>query len=359
MSWTCLLSNETGEPLNLALHVVRWGYWRVQALPKDTIDPDQSAAFECDSFLDKFAGMVTYVGLRGGVTIAWDVPMWGTPTYSVTPTGAFGTRLMGSGTESGGIMYAVTAPSPAPRLVSAAPKPAAPAPATIVVPPSGKGRTYTNNPNEVPAVKTTPSPEEVVRLLKDNWPELGEAGARTLASQWAYETRLGANMYNYSLGNIKAGPNEPHMFLHNNTECWTEAYGDQQIARWVPAGSKTPVVAKGDGEVQNRCKPPLVAFITQPPHPASRFHAYSNYADGAARYITHHKNYADKIPAYKKALYEGDTDAVAHILRQHGYYNGSEDKYKIGMKAYRKTIDAKLGAVVPPSISSGQAGQTP
>jgi hypothetical protein len=121
-------------------------------------------------------------------------------------------------------MYAITEPAPAPQPVPAAPKPAAPAAPTTVTPASGNGKKYTTNPNEVTTVRTTPSVQEVVSMLEANWPEIGEVGARTLASQWAQETGWGQFMFNNNFGNIKSGPNDPHMYLHNNVECWTPSY---------------------------------------------------------------------------------------------------------------------------------------
>jgi hypothetical protein len=96
------------------------------------------------------------------------------------------------------------------------------------------------------------------------------------------------------------------------------------------------------------CTAPRVPVVTQPAHPASRFRAYPTLADGAARYLEHHKKYAARIADYKAALLAGDTDTVAHILRQQGYYNGSESVYKNNMRANKQKIDQKLGPVAAP-----------
>jgi hypothetical protein len=355
MAWTCYLSNETDDPLVLVASVLRWGHWRDGTPPPLSIDPKQSATFECDSFLDKYAGSVTYTGPRGNVTVSWDVPLIGDPTYSATPSGALGTRAMGSGgTESGGVMYAVTAPAPAPRPVPTVPKPATPAPATTVTPAPGPGRKYTTNPNEVTTVRTTPSLETVVAWINSSWPEIGEVGARTLASQWAQETGAGRNMYNNNLGNIKGKADEPHMYLHNNTECWRKSYAESQIA-----ASPGLVYYPDDAYIRAHgvsCKAPLVAVVTQPPHPASRFRAYPTLAEGSVLYIAHHKRIAARIPEYLPALLAGDTDAVAHILSQQNYYNGSEDVYKRNMKSFKKKIDQKLG---PVSAADGPTSAPP
>jgi hypothetical protein len=350
MSWTCYLGNETDGPLVLVAKALGWGSWRDGALPPDHIDPNRSATFECESLLDKYAGSVQFSGARGTVTITWDVPMLGDPTYSTSVTGAFGTRAMGSATESGGVMFAVTAKPPEARPVPAAPKPATPTPATTVAPAATKERKYTTNPNEVTTVLTKPSVEAVVAMLKSSWPAIGDVGARTLASQWAHETGEGRFMFNNNLGNIKGSPDEPHMYLHNNTECWSKSYAEAQIAKFPD------IVYYPDADYIKKhgvaCKAPLVAVVTQPPHPASRFRAYPTLADGSTRYVARHQKYADKHPEYLSALLAGDTDTVAHLLKTYGYYNGSEDVYKHNMKAFKQRIDDKLGPVQAASATS-------
>ena len=52
----------------------------------------------------------------------------------------------------------------------------------------------------------------------------------------------------------------------------------------------------------------------------------------------------------------GDTDAVAHILSQQNYCNGSEDVYKRNMKSFKKKIDQKLG---PVSAADGPTTSAP
>lgn len=41
----------------------------------------------------------------------------------------------------------------------------------------------------------------------------------------------------------------------------------------------------------------------------------------------------------------GDTDFVAKVLKQNGYYSTSEAKYAAGMKSAKATIDADFGPV--------------
>ena len=64
-------------------------------------------------------------------------------------------------------------------------------------------------------------------MLRTSWPELTENGARTLAAQFMGETGGGRFCFNWNLGNVKAGPNDPHMCLRG---VW-EVVGEDERAR--------------------------------------------------------------------------------------------------------------------------------
>ncbi len=362
MTWTGYLENDTGEALSLTGWTLDWGYWIDSGYPPDTIAIGMSRTFNCESSVGKYAGFVMYAGARGAVTVSWDVPLLvGGPTYTATCTGAYASRRMGSDTpQAGGAMFNISALPQPPRPVPLAPAPSArgAAPTTTVA--SKKQQKYTTSPNEVPVVKTRPSIEAAVAMIKNSWPEIGEVGARTLASQWAQETGMGRYMFNNNFGNVKApDPNVPHMYLADNSECWTKTYADNQIA-----ANPGKVYYPDATFIQKhgcRCKAPLVPVATQPPHWASRFRAYNTLEEGATRYIAVHRGYAFRIPAYLSALLSGDTGTVAHILSKQGYYNGSADTYATNMAAHKKTIDEALGPVLgaTPSPSSATPNTAP
>lgn len=204
------------------------------------------------------------------------------------------------------------------------------------------GRIYTDNPNEVPTQTTTPTAAQVIDMILTAWPDLNQVGARSLASQFMAETGRGKYCFNWNLGNIKGGANEPHMYLRNVWECATSAAVDGILAK---AGDLARVVENESQEARAhgwKCKQAIVVF--QPPHGACRFRAYKNLDDGAQRWVNHHKKIAGARAGYVDALNAGDIDSVAHFLKLSGYYTAREDIYAHNMKAEKVMIDQQLGA---------------
>ncbi|MEP6534936.1 MAG: hypothetical protein ABJF23_06450 [Bryobacteraceae bacterium] len=200
---------------------------------------------------------------------------------------------------------------------------------------------FTSNPNEVSTRRTTPSSQEVVSMLLLSWTALGANGARTLAAQFMAETASGRFCFNWNLGNVKSGPDDTHMYLHNVWECDTDAGALAQVAK---SGGLAHVATAE--EIKQRgwnCTNAVVVF--QPPHAQCRFRAYASLADGAQKWLGHHKSIALKNPGFLPSLNTGDTAAVAHALKLAGYYTAPEADYAKGMAAQKKKIDAELGPI--------------
>ena len=216
-------------------------------------------------------------------------------------------------------------------------------PLTPSAPPDpAPGHKYTDSVMEVPTKTTTPSARDVVTLVRQSWPELTEAGARTLAAQFMHETGGGKFCFNWNLGNIKAGPTDLHMYLRGVWEVDSPAKAQDQVNK---AGGlahlATPTEMKAHGWT---CPPGQAIAVFDPPHPQSRFRAYNSLQDGAQRWVAHHKATAQKHPEFVTQLNNGDCAGVANTLKRVGYYTGSESDYARNMTSMKAQIDKQLGA---------------
>lgn len=209
--------------------------------------------------------------------------------------------------------------------------------------PSGPGKKYTDDPNEVPTRTTTPAAREVVNMLRASWGELTPDGAHTLTSQFMHETGAGKHCYNWNLGNVKSGTGNPHMYLHGVWEVDTPAAAQAQVDK---SGGLAHIATADEIKKHGWGLPAGKAIaVFDPPHPQSRFRAYGSLQDGSQRWLAHHQAIAARNPAFLTALNAGDTTAVAHALKQAKYYSGSEPDYARGMARYKAEIDRALGPV--------------
>lgn len=202
------------------------------------------------------------------------------------------------------------------------------------------GRKYTNNPNEVPTQTTTPTARDVVDLLRSSWSDLTNNGARTLTAQFMHETGGGRNCYNWNLGNVKAGANEPHMYLHGPWECFGSAAAQADVNRGLSHFATAEEIRKRG----MACAVGKVAVVYDPPHVQCRFRAYSSLQDGAQRWVQHHQGTARRNASFITALNAGDIPAVAHILKSVQYYSGDEGAYARAMTQWKAQIDQQLGS---------------
>lgn len=211
----------------------------------------------------------------------------------------------------------------------------------LASPPGGsmKGKKYTDNPNECVTTRTTPTAAAVVMMLQAAWSELTNNGARTLTAQFMAETGGGKYCFNWNLGNVKAGSDEPHMYLANVWECDSQAGADAQVAR---AGGLARI-ATSDEIAAHGWKCPNVVVVFTPPHPQCRFRAYASLGDGAQRWLDHHKRISSANPDFLTALNAGDVTAVAHALKTARYYTAAEVDYGRAMTRAKADVDHQLG----------------
>jgi hypothetical protein len=211
---------------------------------------------------------------------------------------------------------------------------------------SAPGKKYTDAANEFPVQRTTPTAAQVVGMLQLSWPELTPNGARTLTAQFMAETGGGKYCFNWNLGNVKAGANDPHMYLANVWECDSQAGADGQVAR---AGGLARI-ATAEESAKHGWKCPNVVVVFSPPHAQCRFRAYSSLADGAQRWLSHHKTIAANNPDFLTAINAGDVAAVAHSLKMARYYTAAEADYARAMTRTKADIDKQLGPLPAPGI---------
>jgi hypothetical protein len=193
------------------------------------------------------------------------------------------------------------------------------------------------DPHEVAAMTTKADLREVVTALRASWPELGEQGARTLAAQFVAETGGGRFCFNWNVGNIRARPNEPHVYLRN---VW-EVASPESAAAQVATGHGNARVATAE-EIKRHgwaCPPGKMIVVFDGRHPHCRFRAYHRLEEGMRSWIGHHRAIAMKDPEYLPALSRGDTDSVAHALKHARYYTASATDYAHALGARKVDID--------------------
>jgi hypothetical protein len=152
-------------------------------------------------------------------------------------------------------------------------------------------------PNEVPPTKTPVTPEQMYQALEAAWPNIiGDSPSResllVLMSQWAVETRNGADMVQWNPGNFKA----PKMGSDGNAFC-------QYM---------TTEVIKG-----------TTVHLLQP------FRAYASLSAGVNAYLSAMHSRFSKAWAYVES---GDLDGFAQALKDQGYYTQTESVYAAALQ---------------------------
>ncbi|HEY4184425.1 MAG TPA: hypothetical protein VGP07_05115 [Polyangia bacterium] len=213
--------------------------------------------------------------------------------------------------------------------------------------PNADGR-YTTNPNEVPTKNTKPDPGAVVKLLLSSWSDLTETGARTLTAQFMHETGEGTYCFNWNLGNVKCKENEtsiPHMYLRDTWELLPLSTAIKMII----ASNGLGYLAT-DAEIKKHKwsrRGGTVVTVFEPPSYVARFKSYSTLADGAARWLDHHRGVAKRFSDYIGTVNSGDCTAVADLLFRAHYYTGNQGDYARNMTIMKLKVDRLLGPAKP------------
>jgi len=155
----------------------------------------------------------------------------------------------------------------------------------------------------VPTVKTSYSPEELIKGFIEGWKkQFGTMpNKKSIAVLWAQnriETGATSAMWNNNIGNVKYIPSK-------NPE------DDNNIQYMMLANV---------WEIINGKK-----VVFQPPHKATWFRAFPTLTDGVAFHLDFLKNHR-----YKKAwaaVEAGSPSNFAHLLKEAGYYTAPEEDY--------------------------------
>jgi hypothetical protein len=180
-------------------------------------------------------------------------------------------------------------------------------------------------------------------MLLASWTGLSVNGARTLTAQFMAETGGGKYCFNWNLGNVKAGPTIPHMYLHGVWEVDSPVSGQAQVDK-----SEGLAHVATDEEIKKHgwgCPAGKVIAVFEPPHPQCRFRAYGSLQDGAQRWLLYHQGLSARNPSFFDSLNAGDISAVAHALKQARYYTASEADYARAMTGTKAAIDRTLGPI--------------
>jgi hypothetical protein len=180
-------------------------------------------------------------------------------------------------------------------------------------------------------------------MLRASWSELTAAGARTLAAQWAGETGWGQSCFNWNLGNVKAGPDDPHMYLAG---VW-EVFGSNRAAQSAVDNSAGFAHVATADEIRKHgwtVQGGQAIAVFYPPHPQCRFRSYSNFQQGAEQWVHRYQRIARRNPDFLTAVNAGDVPGTAHALAQVHYYTLDETAYANTMARNKAEIDRRLGA---------------
>ena len=145
-------------------------------------------------------------------------------------------------------------------------------------------------------------------------------------------------MLQLEFGNVKAGANQPHMYLRNVWECASSAGAASQVRKATAwRGSQPPTKLRSmAGNVTGRHRRVRAA-------PGQcRFRAYASLQDGAKRWLGHHQRIAAKDAGYVVALNAVIRSRCA-CAQNARYYTASETDYARNMTRTRAQIDKALG----------------
>lgn len=208
-------------------------------------------------------------------------------------------------------------------------------------------------PEQIPAVRTVASTEEVLYAIASAWLRLGIkddmtlSALRVLVAQWALETGWGASMWCYNLGNAK----------HSNGDgrdwCFFECGEELALAsaNRLQATDPARVVFRA---VYKRGTTDMASVRFLGEHPYNAFRAYRTLTAGATDYLAMmHKRFAPSWPA----VIAGDPARFSHAIRQQGYYTADEGSYTRAIVYCYKTVCQRVPGPLDPSKIPFEMGE--
>jgi hypothetical protein len=180
-------------------------------------------------------------------------------------------------------------------------------------------------PSRIAAIRTPVTMPTYARAVVGAWPLVETApptreAVGVLWAQYSIETG-GAACWNWNIGNVKAVEGQDYHCLAGTWEGVTPAEARTLIASGQATADPSPNHAKAVA--------PRVSVLFQPPHPATRFRAFSSLDEAMRHHLVllAQKRYRHAWPA----VLAGDVVAFARSLKAHGYFTASAEAYAAGM----------------------------
>jgi hypothetical protein len=181
-------------------------------------------------------------------------------------------------------------------------------------------------PSRIAAIRTPVTMPTYARAVVGAWPLVETApptreAVGVLWAQYSIETG-GAACWCWNIGNVKAVEGQDYCELSGVWEGVTPAEARTLIASGQATADPSPNHAKAVA--------PRVSVLFQPPHPATRFRAFSSLDEAMRHHLVllAQKRYRHAWPA----VLAGDVVAFARSLKAHGYFTASAEAYAAGMK---------------------------
>ena len=201
-------------------------------------------------------------------------------------------------------------------------------------PTDGGGSKYTNESNEVLAKSTPFDSADLVAAIGRDWEGLGLVGAKSLVAQHLFETGGGRACFNWNIGNFKSDAATSHFYLKDVWECVSRSTAEIDMAKSPPQVCREATVAE---LVKPRiaCGGGAVSMIYNPPSYMARFRAFVTLDEGTHFWCDYFRK---DHPAMIEPMRTGDMPALAHAMKQAGYFSGDEADYANGMQRYFKEL---------------------
>lgn len=156
---------------------------------------------------------------------------------------------------------------------------------------------------------------------------MGEApskeAAAVLFAQYMIETG-GTSIFNFNIGNVKHVTGDGHDF--HSLRGVFEGVSPAEAERLISSGQ---AVADPSANHAAAVGPGRVSVIFNPPHPATRFRAFSDLDTGVSDHL---KFLIKRFGNAWNAALDGDPTAFANALKAQGYFTASASSYAAGMR---------------------------
>jgi hypothetical protein len=176
------------------------------------------------------------------------------------------------------------------------------------------------NPIELPAKTTTVDVVELICAFWETWiVYYGTApkpiSVQILTAQWALETGWGKACMNYNLGGVKSVPGDGWCWQHFKTRELLTKTQAKSLKDDLKFGHLVELAGFSDGRV--------IVYLL-PPHPGSRFRAFSTLKEGAFHQLAF---LARKVPKAIVSVTYGFPNDFCRELKKARYYTASLNTY--------------------------------